>query len=61
MSTESSPAVRHFTVWQCRDWCCESKPYKNKWWHVSIAPGNYDSVPSWSAAMNMVSTGKLPW
>lgn len=48
----------HYTVWQCRDWCCESKPFSSKWWNVSIAPGNYDSVPSWAAAMTLVHTGK---
>jgi hypothetical protein len=50
-----------FRVWQCRDWCCVSKPHGGKWWNVSIAPGNYDSVPNWPAAMAMVRTGKLPW
>ena len=48
-----------FTVWQCTDWCCEKKPFSDKWWNVSIAPGHYDSVHSWPAAMTLVASGSL--
>jgi hypothetical protein len=54
-------SARHFTVWQCTDWCCEAKPYSEKWWNVGIAPGNYDSRPSWSDAMATVRSGRLRW
>lgn len=53
--------MRRFTIWQCTDWCCELKPHSTKWWNVGIAPGNYHSVSSWRAALNVAATGKLPW
>jgi len=39
------------TVWQCTDWCCEKRPHTDRWWNVSIAPGNYESVHTWPAAL----------
>jgi len=52
---------RHFTIWQCTDWCCESKPYTEKWWNVGFNPGNYDSVRTWRQALAVAATGKLAW
>lgn len=52
---------KHFTVWQCKDECCEDKPFHDKWWNVGIAPGNYESVPTWERAMRKVVMGRLSW
>jgi hypothetical protein len=52
---------RRFTIWQCRDWCCSSKPYSFRWWNVGIAPGNYHSVPNLTEACHVVRLGRLPW
>jgi len=43
------------TVWQCTDWCCDTKPHSDKWWNVAIAPGNYDSVSSWPDALDLAA------
>ena len=50
-----------FTIWQCTDWCCLSRPYGDRWWNVGIAPGNYDSVPRWRQALTIAQSGKLRW
>lgn len=52
---------RRFTIWQCRDFCCEKRPPGTKWWNVGIAPGNYDSVPNWQTALKVANSGRLPW
>lgn len=48
-----------FTVWQCRDWCCDTKPFSEKWWNVGMALGNYDSVPSWHGALAIIRSRQL--
>lgn len=53
--------ARRWTIWQCRDWCCEQRDHGTKWWNVGPNPGNYHSVPSWSAALAVVRSGRLPW
>lgn len=53
--------TRRFTIWQCRDFCCSRKPFSKKWWNVGVAPGNYDSVPSWYGAVVIAQSGKLKW
>jgi hypothetical protein len=52
---------QRFTIWQCRDWCCSSRPHSDRWWNVGIAPGNYESVHGWRAAMSIARSGKLAW
>lgn len=27
---------RKITVWQCKDWCCEWKPFPKRWWNARI-------------------------
>lgn len=50
---------RRVTIWQCTDWCCEDKPHARRWWNVGTAPGNYDSVDSWHAAVALALYRKL--
>lgn len=40
-----------FTIWQCTDWCCEEKPHGKRWWNVAIAPGSYESLPTFDQAL----------
>lgn len=47
--------MNRITVWQCTDWCCDTKPHREKWWNVAIAPGNYDSVSSWRDALDLAT------
>jgi len=48
--------MNRVTVWQCTDWCCDANPHSEKWWNVSIAPGNYDSVSSWAEALTVAAS-----
>lgn len=53
---------RRFTIWQCTDFCCDHRPYADKWWNVGVAPGNYHSVPTWAHALRIALVAKrLPW
>lgn len=46
----AAPPVR-FTIWQCRDECCEERAHTDRWWNVATAPGRYESWASFSTAL----------
>lgn len=39
-------------IWQCKDWCCEDRPYEGRWWIARSEDFSfYEMVPTWRTAV----------
>jgi hypothetical protein len=46
------------TIWQCRDWCCEGKPFHARWWNARvIGQPDYESARNRTAAYQLAVLG----
>ena len=45
------------TIWQCRDECCEDKPYSRRYWLARSQDFEfYQQVPAWDTAMTLTDS-----
>jgi hypothetical protein len=46
--------MKKITVWQCEDWCCEDRPFSERWWNARAeGQGGYESAPTPGAAWRL--------
>lgn len=38
------------TISQCADWCCEDRPFSDRWWNAHLESGIYESAETPTAA-----------